>query len=141
MADNQIGGVLDPTRDLVMSGSIRCLGSLGYSSGAGARVTELVSRGESVTINALSGAITTNTASLTAEASAVMRVFNSFVEIGDVPILAQRSGGNGTDTAVYVSAVANGYFDVTTANNNPAGVSAETGAIIINFAIIKAVSQ
>lgn len=115
-------------------------GGIGYATGAGSTVTQATNRTTGVTINTLSGAITTSSASLAAEAAAVFVVTNSTVAIGDVPIIAQRSGANGGNTDVYVSAVAAGSFSITVANNNASGGTAETGAIVVNYAIVKAVS-
>lgn len=112
----------------------------GYAAGAGGAVTQATNRTTGVTINKLSGTITTNNASLAAEAAAVFTVTNSQVAIGDVVICSQQSGSNGGNTVVWVSTVAAGSFAITVANNNPAAGTAETGAILINFAVIKAVS-
>jgi len=111
---------------------------LGYARG-GAAVTQATNRATGVTINALSGAITTNNASLAAEASAVFVVTNNMVEIGDVIVLSARSGQVALNTQLSVTAVTNGSFSITVVNNNVAAGTAETGAIIINFAVIKAV--
>jgi hypothetical protein len=149
MANFSSGGVFDPTRDYQFSpGSTLAAAtvtatSMGYGpSGAatGGTVTQITNRTTSVILNTLCGAITTNTASLAAEASAEFTVTNSLVAIGDVPVLAQRSGGNGTGTVVYVSGVLNGSFKIVVQNNNASGGTAETGAIIINFVIIKSVT-
>lgn len=112
---------------------------IGYFRG-GSTVTQLTSRTTGVTINALTGSITTNTTSLAAEATADFVVTNSEVEIGDVVVVSQRSGSNGGGTLVDVSAVAAGSFTIRVHNGNVAAGTAETGAIIINFAVIKAVT-
>lgn len=112
----------------------------GYSTGTGSTVTQTTNRSTGVTINALCGTITTDTTSLAAEASAVFVVTNSKVAIGDVVVVSQRSGSNGGNTDLSVYAVANGSFSIRVSNNNAAAGTAETGAIVINFAIIKAVS-
>ncbi len=111
----------------------------GYATGngAGSTVTQITNRATGVTINAVTGTIQTDTTSLAAEASAVFVVTNSKVEIGDVPVLAIRSGAVALNTSVQVSAVAAGSFSITVVNNNVAAGTAETGAIIINFALIK----
>jgi len=111
---------------------------IGYNKG-GSSVTQATSRATGVTINALSGTITTNNTSLAAEASAVFVVTNSFVEIGDVVVLSVRSGQVALNTQLSVTAVAAGSFSITVVNNNAAAGTAETGAIVINFAVIKAV--
>lgn len=113
----------------------------GYTTGAGSTVTQTTNRATGVTINAICGAITTDTTSLAAEASAVFVVTNSFVEIGDVVVLSMRSGSVALNTTPVVSAVAAGSFSITIVNNNVAAGTAETGAIVINFAVIKAVSS
>lgn len=113
----------------------------GGGNGAGAAVTQATNRTTGVTINAVTGQITTNTASLAAEAQAVFTVTNSSCEIGDVPIVAIQSGSNGGNTAVTVNSVAAGSFVIAVTNNNVAAGTAETGAIIINFALIKAVAN
>lgn len=112
---------------------------IGYSRGGGT-VTQLTNRATGVTINALSGAITTDATSLAAEASAVFVVTNSQVAIGDVVVCSMRSGSVALNTQIEVTAVAAGSFSITVINNNAAAGTAETGAIIINFVVIKAVS-
>ena len=110
---------------------------IGYAVGDGSTVTQQTNRTTGVTINKLSGAITTNNASLAAEATADFVVTNSKVEITDCVVVSQRSGSNGGGTLVSVSAVAAGSFTIRVHNGNVASGTAETGAIIINFAVIK----
>lgn len=110
---------------------------IGYATGAGSTVTQITNRSTGVTINALCGTITTDTTSLAAAAEATFTVTNSSVAINDVIILNARSGqANAGGVTLTVSAVAAGSFDITVGNTN---ASAETGAIIINFAVIKGV--
>lgn len=113
---------------------------MGYRAGAGGTVTQATNRTTAVTLDKLSGQITTNNASLAAEASANFTVNNALVEIGDVPMLAIQSGSNGGNTAVTVVTVANGSFVIKVSNNNAAAGTAETGAIIINFVVLKGVA-
>lgn len=110
------------------------------SVGPGGTVTQATDRTTGVTLNTLCGAITTNNASLAAEAAAEFTVTNSTVAATDVVVVAQKSGSNGGNTDVFVSTVAAGSFKIKVANNNAAAGTAETGAIIINFAVIKAVA-
>jgi hypothetical protein len=116
---------------------------LGYKTGVsvGGTVTQQTNRTTGVTLNKLSGAITTNNASLAAEATADFVVTNSTVAIGDVVVVSIRSGSNGGGTIVSVAAVAAGSFTIRVHNGNVAGGTAETGAIIINFAVIKGTSN
>lgn len=112
---------------------------LGYPTGKsiGAAVTQITNRSTGVTLNNLTGQITTNNASLAAEATATFTVTDTTVALGDVPVLAIQSGTNGGGTIAYVSTVAAGSFAISVQNNNASGGTAETGAIIINFAVIK----
>lgn len=113
---------------------------IGYATGAGGAVTQATSRTTGVTLSKLSGAITTNNASLAAEATADFVVTNTLVAIGDVVVVSVRSGSNGGGTIVSVTAVAAGSFTIRVHNGNVAAGTAETGAIVINFAVIKAVA-
>lgn len=115
-------------------------GGIGYATGAGASVTQATNRITGVTINAISGLITTNNTSLAVEVSASFVVTNSAVAIGDVVVVSQRSGAVGVMTDVVVIAVAAGSFTLAVMNGNAAAGVPETGAILINFAVIKAVS-
>lgn len=111
----------------------------GYATGngAGGAVTQATNRATGVTLNTLSGQITTNSASLAAEASAVFVVTNNKVAATDVVLVSIASGTVALNTDVVVSAVAAGSFSLTVINNNVAAGTAETGAIVINFAIIR----
>lgn len=113
----------------------------GYAVGSGSTVTQATNRATGVTINALSGQITTNNASLAAEASAVFTVTNSFVAATDVVLVSIASGTVALNTDVVVTAVAAGSFAITVINNNAAAGTAETGAIVINFVVIKGQSS
>ncbi len=113
---------------------------LGYATGAGSTVTQATSRATGVTINALCGQITTNSTSLAAEASAVFTVTNSKVEAADVINVCVASGSVALNTDIIVSAVAAGSFAITVVNGNVAAGTAETGAIVINFAVFKSVN-
>jgi len=91
----------------------------------------------------MSGTITTDTTSLAAGASAEFIVTNSGVAIGDVVLVSIRSGSSNVagvagTTHVHVVTVTNGTFVISV--DNQSTTTAETGAIIINFAIIKAVA-
>lgn len=120
------------------------LSGIGYATGAGGAVTQASSRTTAVAMvpdPCTSGTITTHTASLAAEASADFVVTNSAVAIGDVVVVSIRSGSNGGGTMVSVIGVTNGTFTIRVHNGNVAAGTAETGAIVINFAIIKAVAS
>jgi len=114
---------------------------IGYATGAGGAVTQITSRATGVTLNTLTGAITTINTSLAALATATFTVTNSTVAVGDTVIVCIRSGQTNTNTTALVSAVAAGSFNISIVNGGGAAQStAETGAIILNYAVIKAVS-
>lgn len=127
----------------VISGSVLTsspTAGFGYSAGAGDAVTQATDRTTAVVISTLAGQITTHNASLAAEASANFTVTNTAIDIGDVVAVSIQSGSNGGNTAVSVVTVADGSFVLKVSNNNAAGGTAETGAIIINYAVIKSVA-
>lgn len=139
------GGSYAPDRDYTNTGTFRSTTGIGYGnidggSGVGGTVTQATNRTTGVTLSTICGAITTNNASLAAEASAEFTVTNALVGVADVPVIAQRSGSNSGGTVVYVSTVAAGSFKIVVQNNNASGGTAETGAIIINFAIVKSIT-
>jgi len=110
---------------------------------ATATVTQATNRSTGVTINSLSGTITTNTTSLAAGASAEFTVTNSSCAIDDVVVVTQQSGssnvaGTAGTTLVNVVTVAAGSFIISVSNLST--TTAETGAILINFLIMKAAS-
>lgn len=110
---------------------------IGYSTGAGGTVTQATDRTTAVTLNRTSGSIVTNNTSLAALASASFTVNNSTVLVNDVVVVSIRSGQTNIKTTVRVTAVTTGTFQITVDNND--AVTAETTAITINFAIIRAV--
>lgn len=117
------------------------MGARAGNAAGGVMVTQATNRTTGVTANTLSGAITTNTASLAAEAAAVFTVTNTTVLADDVVIVSIQGGSNGGNTAVTVNAVTAGSFNIQVANNNVAAGTAETGAIVINFLILRAVQS
>lgn len=113
---------------------------IGYATGAGGAVTQTTSRSTGVTLNKLSGTITTDTTSLAAGAEAEFTVTNSTVAATDTVIVSLKSGSTGVGTCVpYVSAVAAGSFKITISNQHAS--TAETGACVLNFAVLKATAS
>lgn len=112
---------------------------IGYKTGksVGGTVTQATNRTTGVTLNKLSGQITTNSTSLAAEAAAAFTVTDSTVAATDVVVASIASGSNGGNTSVTVSGVAAGSFTLLVSNNNAAAGTAETGAIVINFVVVK----
>lgn len=136
----QLNRVVAEVNALTGFSSVGLTAGLGYPTGKsiGGAVTQITSRSTGVTLNNLTGQITTDTSSLAAEATATFTVTDSKVALGDVPVLAIQSGTNSGGTLIFVSTVAAGSFAISMQNNNASGGTAETGAVIINFAIIKA---
>ena len=134
-------GNISAKRALVGDLGITSIGptaGIGYATGAGGAVTQATNRTTGVTTNTVTGAITTNNTSLAAGASATFTVTNSAVALTDTVVLTMRSGFTTVDTLAYVTTVAAGSFNITVRNNHAS--TAETGAIILNFAVIKAVA-
>jgi len=107
---------------------------IGYAVGAGLVVTQITSKATGVTINAVTGAITTNNAALAAGAEVKFTVTNSCVAAIDIPIVAIKSGGTSGRYLITVSAVAAGSFDIVLSNVSAGSLSE---AVVINFGIIK----
>jgi hypothetical protein len=132
----------------VFKHAIKTMGyGLWAKRGLGGTVTQQTNRTTGVTFDTttnrgkLSGQITTNNASLAAEAAAEFTVTNKACGATDVVVASIASGTNGGNTDVIVSAVSEGSFKLKVCNNNAGGGTAETGAIVINFIIIKAVTN
>lgn len=107
---------------------------LTYNSAAvTSTVTQITTRSTGVTLNTTCGQITTDTTSLAAAAEAVMVVTNDKVKAKDVVVVAIASGGVGGVPIAGVTAVSDGSFTITYTNT---GASSETGALVINFAVI-----
>lgn len=113
-------------------------GAVGFTTGSGGAVTQATNRSTGVTLNKTNGQITTNNTSLAAGAEATFTVTNNQVAIGDVVNTAIQGGQTAGTSFAYVSAVAAGSFDITVSNLHAS--TADTGAMIINFAVIKAVA-
>ena len=125
-------------RDVEVNGALRVTGtagSLGYDEGAGT-VTQITNRSTAVTVNAVHGKITTDDTSLAAGAEATFTVNNDKVEAGDVVVVNAASGQTAGTSVPVVTAVAAGSFAITLTNLHAS--TADTGAMVINFAVIKA---
>lgn len=114
-------------------------GAIGYGTGAGGTVTQASNRTTGVTLSKLVGQITTNNASLAAEATADFTVTNTLVAAVDI-IATSHTSSNGGGTIVQCAGVSAGSFVLRVHNGNVASGTAETAAIVINFAVIKGAS-
>jgi ABC-type uncharacterized transport system YnjBCD ATPase subunit len=117
--------------------SVSATAGIGYATGAGLAVTQITNRSTEVIIAAICGAITTDATSLAAGDEATFTVTNTAVAVGDVVVVSLRSGATANTSIPVVSAVAAGSFNIRLTNLS--ADTADTGASIINFAVIKAV--
>lgn len=129
------GATLSTNSSVLSTGATQ---GMGYGTGAGGTVTQITSRSTAVTLNKITGAITTDTTALAAAAEATFTVNNTTVAATDTVVLSIKSGSVGGTPVAWVSAVATNSFNITISNTH-ASVD-ETGAIVINFAVIKAVA-
>lgn len=111
---------------------------IGYATGAGTTVTQSSSYTNGVTINTLCGEIITAGGTITPQTSASFTVTNSTVAIGDVVLVAIRSGSLSDGTIVAVKTVAAGSFAIRIFNASTS--TNETAGFGINFAVLKAVT-
>lgn len=109
-----------------------------FDPNSGGTVTQLTNKATGVTINKARGQITTTNAALAAAAEVKFTVTNNTVAATDVPVVAIASGGTSGSYLICVSAVSAGSFDITLSNASAGSLSQ---ALVINFAIIKAVAS
>jgi hypothetical protein len=109
-------------------------GGLGYGTGSGGTVTQITSKGTSVTLNKTNGAITTNNSALAGGGTATFTVTNSTMAASDTVIINVTNGNY--SGRVYNNAA--GSFIVALKNETGGSL---TDAVQINFAIIKAVTS
>lgn len=110
---------------------------IGYVTGAGVggAVTQLSSRSTGVTLSKLCGTITGNNTSLAANTQAEFVVTNTLVAAVDTINISVASGPTAATSIFTISGVANGSFTIRI--SNVSGSTADTGAPIINFTVIK----
>lgn len=112
-------------------------GGIGYTTGAGASVTQGTSKATGATLSAACGTITTHAASLAAGAEVSFIVTNTIVVATDIPLVCIKSGGTVGAYTIFVSAVGTGSFTLTIANLTT-GALAE--ALVISFGLLRVVS-
>lgn len=108
---------------------------LGFQVVTQSKVTQLTSRATGVTANGDAGQITTNNTSLAAGASAVFVVTNENCGARDIVVACVAGGAVNVKTDVQVESVADGSFSLAVINYD--AVTAETGSIVINWALIQ----
>lgn len=109
-------------------------GALGYGTGSGGTVTQATSKSTGVTLNKTNGQITTAADALAAGATASFTVTNSTVVSTDV-IVAHSQNMN---YSIRINQAASGSFIIQIKNESGGSLSQ---AVVINFAVIKAVTS
>lgn len=125
---------------LTVTGVLRSTGStsgVGYSAGAGGAVTQITDSTTGVTLSKVCGQITTVALTTAAGAEERFTVTNTNVVATDCIALGTTYNGNGT-AAVSVCKVAANAFDIVITNLHAS--AALNAAVVINFAIVKAVA-
>ena len=108
----------------------------GYVTGEGGTVTQATSKATGVTLNKKCGQITMNAASLAASTVVTFVLTNSTIAATDLLVLNHGSGGTAGSYLLNAQAAA-GSASINV-RNVTTGALAE--AIVINFAVIKAVN-
>lgn len=109
---------------------------IGYSTGAGGTVTQATSKSTGVTLNAVTGAITMNAASLAADTTVSFTLTNSAIAATDAVVVLHESAGT-LGAYSFASTAAGGSATIAVHNNTP-GALAE--AIVLRFVVIKSVN-
>jgi len=112
-------------------------GGVGYGTGAGGAVTQLTSKATTCVLNNPSGVVTTFNDALNAGASVSFTMTNSNIAATDVLFFQHNSGG--TVGAYAIRGVSNAGSATVTLTNTTGGNLSE--ALVINFAVLKAVSS
>ncbi len=119
------------------TGEVQLTGKFGYSTGGGT-VTQTTNKTTAVTLNAKSGQITMNNASMSSNTTAGFTLTNSFVAATDVVIVNIASGATADGYILTVDAVAAGSCRISVRHNS-GGALGE--ALVLNFVVIKGVTS
>lgn len=121
--------------------SISPISGIGYGTGAGGAITQLTSKATGVTLNTISGVITTFAAdAMTASSQKQFTLTNSNIAVTDtVSASTQGAGASGQSYYATVSDVVAGSCTINLIRTTVAGSLSE--AVKINFNIIKGVSS
>lgn len=117
--------------------STNATAGVGYGTGAGGAVTQITSASTGVTLNKVTGQITTVALTTAAAAEERFTVTNSAVAATDTIVLGTTYNGAGT-AILSVQKIAAGAFDVVISNVHAA--NAFDALMVINFTVIKGVA-
>lgn len=139
LAGTSTGGITLTTAVTAASSvkSTSATAGVGYGTGAGGAVTQATSASTGVTLNTITGRITTVALTTAAGAEEEFTVTNSAIAATDVVVVGTTYTGAGTP-AVIVKGIAAGSFVINIMNLHDA--NALNAAVGINFAIIKGVN-
>jgi hypothetical protein len=113
-------------------------GRIGYATGAGGTVTQLVNKTTGVTLNALTGRITLASGSIGAGSIASFTLTNSFITATDLLVLNHVSGGTNAGKYTLNAQCGSGTALITIGNYTTSSLNDQP---VIGFAIIKAVTS
>ena len=136
-----IAGTLTQTGAATFKSSARsdsATGGVGYATGAGGTVTQATSKSTGVTLNKICGEIVMNNASLTHQEAVAFTLTNSAIAATDVVAVSVKSGGTAGAYLVSAGAVAAGSCSITLFNCQTSSSLSE--AVVLSFAVIKAVA-
>jgi hypothetical protein len=111
-------------------------GGIGYIAGAGGTVTQLTSKATGVTLNTVSGEITTSDAQLNGDATVSFTLTNSAIADTDVMIINHVSGGT-VGRYVFNAACANGSAAITIRNVTAGAGGNQSAALVLRYVVIK----
>lgn len=136
----KFAGGLGVVGDIYGGGAILSTGSasgIGYATGAGGPVTQATSKATNVTINKITGKITTSNSALAGNTGTAFLVLNSTVVATDL-VLVQMIGGATTQNAYTITSalITNGQFYVVITNVTGGSLSE---ALVLRFVVIKSV--
>ena len=126
---NVIGGNIQTAGSVLSSGTA----GVGYVTGAGGVVTQLTSKTTAVTLNKISGEITSNNASIPGDTVVQFTLTNNTIASTDVMIINQVSAAN-IGFYNFNANCQNGYANIHIHN---ATNSAKADVIVMRYAVIK----
>jgi hypothetical protein len=113
-------------------------GGVGYATGAGGAETQITSKSTAVTLDKICGTITMHNASLGNKTAVAFTLNNATIAANDTVVVSIKSGGTAGAYLVSVGAVAAGSCSITLYNAQNSSSLSE--AVVLNFAVIKAVA-
>lgn len=137
LAGATITGNISVTGNVSAGGSILSsspTGGVGYKAGAGGAVTQITSNATGVTLDTVTGQITTVAVTTAAGVSFVFSVTNTSALATDAVAVSTTYAGAGTPV-VSVIAQAAGSFSIVVHNIH--ATAALNAAVVINFALIR----